>query len=206
MTPSAARLRGGSGGGRTHNLRVKSPLLCRLSYRPRHAKVASAAPPFISMEPYGVVGRLIAMITRLIPIIALGLVVTACGDSDTLGTPAEEPISGAIHVSGGIAGIDETWTLAADGTIAGPNGETGTYRDADLAALRQAIASADFFNLAATYMPDDTCCDRFTYEVTLTEGDRINTVTTIDAAEAPQTLFSLIDTFRNALRIDTSLP
>ena len=26
---------GGPGGGRTHNLRVKSPLLCRLSYRPR---------------------------------------------------------------------------------------------------------------------------------------------------------------------------
>src|SRR4030065_503157 len=46
---------GGPGGGRTHNLRVKSPLLCRLSYRPCGAReqggggkatlVASISPP-----------------------------------------------------------------------------------------------------------------------------------------------------------------
>ena len=146
------------------------------------------------------------MTRRLIALLAFGLVITACGGADTLGTPAEEPISGTIHTSGGIAGIDETWTLDADRTITGPDGMTGTITDAELGKLRDAIDAADFFNLAATYMPADTCCDRFTYEVTLTEGDRTNRVTTIDAAEAPQTLFSLIDTFRNALRAATSIP
>lgn len=52
---------------------------------------------------------------------------------------------------------------------------------------------------SSAWTPEDTCCDRFTYVLTLTEGDRTNTVTTIDAAEAPESLFTLIDVFRSAV-------
>jgi hypothetical protein len=134
-------------------------------------------------------------------LLALSLVLAACGDASP---PADAPVSGSIHVTGGIAGLDETWTLAADGTVTGPNGESGTISDADLAALRAAIEAADFFALDPSYLPADTCCDRFTYEVTLSEGSRTNTVTTIDAAEAPQALFTLIDLFRTSLRAATA--
>jgi len=134
-------------------------------------------------------------------ILCLSLMLAACGDA---APPADAPVSGSIHVTGGIAGLDETWALAADGTVTGPNGESGTISDTDLAALRAAIDGASFFELNASYMPADTCCDRFTYELTLSEGSRTNTVTTIDAAAAPQSLFTLIDLFRNALRAATA--
>ena len=144
------------------------------------------------------------MTRRLVALTVLTVLVIACADPETSGTTtAPEPISGTIHVSGGIAGIDETWSLAADGTVIGPNAQTGRISDADLAALRAAITAAGFFDLDAEYLPDDTCCDRFTYVLSLTVADRTNTVTTIDAAEAPQTLFALIGTFRGALSAAT---
>ncbi|HEX9978903.1 MAG TPA: protealysin inhibitor emfourin [Acidimicrobiia bacterium] len=144
------------------------------------------------------------MTRRLIALTALSLLVIACGDPETSGTTiTPDPISGTIHVSGGLEGIDEIWTLASDGTVTGPNAQTGRISGADLATLRAAISAAGFFDLDAEYMPDDTCCDRFTYVLTLTVGDRTNTVTTIDAAEAPQTLFALIGTFRGALSAAT---
>ena len=43
-SPGTGRRRGGPGGNRTRDLRIKSPLLCRLSYRPKGKNSRCAEP------------------------------------------------------------------------------------------------------------------------------------------------------------------
>ncbi|MFH1104136.1 MAG: protealysin inhibitor emfourin [Actinomycetota bacterium] len=143
------------------------------------------------------------MTRRLIALIALSLLVVACGDDSTTATTTPvvpSPLVGTLHISGGLEGTDELWQLAGNGSVTGPNNETGRISDADLTAINDALVFAGFFGLDAQYMPEDTCCDRFTYTISITDGEQSNTVTTIDAADAPDSLFALIDTFRAALR------
>lgn len=132
---------------------------------------------------------------RLLPVL---LVVAACGGTATTTVPAG--LSGSIRVSGGIAGIDETWGLASDGTVNGPLGRSGSLTPVQVEALGDAAADAGFFDLDAEYLPEDRCCDRFTYELTITQGGRTHTVTTIDAADAPDGLFALIGSWLDAMR------
>jgi len=132
----------------------------------------------------------------LLLLIALALAATACGDDDSTST---DPVSGSIHITGGIAGIDETWALSADGIVTRPDGGLAVANPTDLAALHTAVAAARFFELDAEYLPDDTCCDRFEYTVSLTQGDRSNRVVTIDDADAPEGLFAVIDAFRDVV-------
>ena len=136
-------------------------------------------------------------------LIALALLVAACGDDDAGGgttTTVVAGVSGSIHLSGGLEGRDETWVLESDGTVLGPEGYTGAVSAADRARLGAAVDAAGFFDLDAEYLPNDLCCDRFMYEVTLTRGASTHTVTTIDAADAPEALFALIQTFLAAVR------
>lgn len=136
-------------------------------------------------------------------VLAFALVVASCGGGAG-GTPPPT-LSGTLHITGGIAGVDETWSLAADRIITGPAGETGTMSDAGLEAVREAMAAADFFALDAEYLPADTCCDRFTYVISLSDGSRTHTITTLDDAGAPPSLVVLIETFRSALREAASI-
>ena len=140
---------------------------------------------------------------RLAPIaVLLAVLLVACGD-DASGTPttiAATGSSGTIHISGGIAGIDETWVLAADGTILGPGSHVGLLTADQRARLEAAIVAAGFFDLDSEYLPEDPCCDRFNYEVTITSGGRTHTVATIDGADAPESLFTLIGTFLEVVR------
>lgn len=132
------------------------------------------------------------------------LLLAACGSADSGGssptTTAMSSLSGSLRVSGGIAGVDDTWVLEADGTVLGPRGATGRITLDGLARLEAAVAAADFFALDAEYLPGDQCCDRFTYVLTLADGLRTNSVTTIDAAAAPAALFALIDVFREVVQ------
>jgi len=149
------------------------------------------------MKPNRPADRLTPMTRRLLALLVITtLSLSACGDDTTATT--DGPISGSLHMSGGLEGLDETWSLATDGTITGPAGETGQISESDLAMVRAAIAAADFFDLDPEYMPEDICCDRFIYVLTLSGGDQTNTVTTIDAAQAPESLFRLIGAFRTA--------
>lgn len=143
------------------------------------------------------------MRTRLLVPLALVIVVAAaCGDdAGSPGTTAATPgLSGSIHRTGGLDGRDETWVLESDGTVLGPEGATGTMAAADRAALAAAALEAGFFDLDAEYLPDDLCCDRFLYEVTLSDGTRTHTVTTLDAADAPESLFALIQVFLSGVQ------
>jgi len=67
----------------------------------------------------------------------------------------------------------------------------GAVRADDPAAIR----AADFMSLEDSYVPKDTCCDRYLYEITVTIGGQSKTVRTIDASPtAPAGLTSLVDT------------
>jgi hypothetical protein len=84
--------------------------------------------------------------------------------------------------SGGFAGVDEQWTIYPDGRITANDGGEWQVTVAQVEQLLRDIEALGFFDLDSRYMPFDTCCDRFTYEITVRSGDRVHTVTTIDAA------------------------
>jgi hypothetical protein len=134
--------------------------------------------------------------SRRVTLIVLALMtLAACGNG-----PAE--LSGSIRMTGGIAAIDATWSLDSDGTVTTPDGSTGVMSEENVARLRGLIESSHFFDLAADQMPEDTCCDRFTYEITFKEGKTTHTVNTMDASDAPPPLSELVDLFREL--VDTT--
>ena len=134
------------------------------------------------------------------------LVLTACGDDNDSGygttttSTVAASVTGTLAMSGGLEGRQDTWVLEADGTVLGPDGYTGTVSAADRDRLAAAVEAADFFNLDAEYLPEDQCCDRFTYVITITLGAETHTVTTIDAADAPEGLFDVIEVFLDVVR------
>ena len=120
-----------------------------------------------------------------------------------LASPLEEQaasaeISVSYHRSGGFSGADDTWTIAADGAVS-HQGQTPRTPEqlttAQMAELAAAIRAADFMSLEDSYMPQETCCDRYLYEITVTIGGHSKTVRTIDASPtAPAGLTRLVDT------------
>ncbi len=100
-----------------------------------------------------------------------------------------------FHKSGGIAGVNETTTIRADGTvIAGSQTKRaagGAQAAADLA--RQIEATGIFAVKPDRYMPADPCCDRFSYTVTFVRNGQSFVYATVDAtASAPPALFQAI--------------
>ena len=114
------------------------------------------------------------------------------------GQAASQEITISYHRSGGFSGTDDTWTLSADGTVSHQGQTSGTPEQltaAQMAELAAAIRAADFMSLEDSYVPKDTCCDRYLYEITVTIGGHSKTVRTIDASPtAPAGLTSLVDT------------
>ena len=128
---------------------------------------------------------------------------TATRGPSPLASPLEElaaspEISVSYHRSGGFSGADDTWTIAADGAVSHQGQTPGTPEQLtamQMAELAAAIRTADFMSLEDSYVPKDTCCDRYLYEITVTIGGHSKTVRTIDASpSAPAGLTSLVDT------------
>jgi len=64
-----------------------------------------------------------------------------------------------------------------------------------MAELTAAVRAANFMSLEDSYVPKDSCCDRYLYEITVTIGGHSKTVRTIDASPtAPAELTQLVDT------------
>ena len=109
--------------------------------------------------------------------------------SDEAETPTDQPQSDEPVIefkrSGGFAGRADTFLIYADGRIES-NGQAGGQIGAEQveAVLSQADA-AGFFELDESYLAKDTCCDRFTYQLTLRHEDKKNSVVTIDDADNP---------------------
>ena len=102
--------------------------------------------------------------------------------------------------SGGFAGVDEEWVIYSDGRITSAEGGAWQVAPERVEALVKQIDEAGFFELDGNYLPLDTCCDRFTYQVSVSMGDKSNSVTTIDAAPGvPPELWQVIDAINTLL-------
>jgi hypothetical protein len=96
--------------------------------------------------------------------------------------------------SGGFAGVHEQWTIYPDGRITANDGREWQVAAERVEQLLADIEALGFFEMTGRYMPLNTCCDRFIYEITVRSGDRVNTVKTIDAApDTPAELWRVID-------------
>ncbi len=117
--------------------------------------------------------------------------------------PAGSPFI-RFHRSGGIAGVDETWLFYADGRVEhtgrGP-GRAQSLNGSQLGALMKAARSPEVAALKESYVPENTCCDRFLYEITLVVDGQTKTVRTLDAApDQPPALNNLLDAIGSALK------
>ncbi len=100
----------------------------------------------------------------------------------------------ALHRSGGFAGVDEQWLIYADGRIEGPEGVQQQVEPEQVQALLETITTNEFFALDDSYVPLDSCCDRFSYELTVRLDNNQKTVRTVDdAPDQPQQLTQILN-------------
>ncbi|MCB0166980.1 MAG: hypothetical protein KDI79_22325 [Anaerolineae bacterium] len=102
-------------------------------------------------------------------------------------TPTDQPRSDEPVIefkrSGGFAGREDAFMIYADGRVETNGQETGQIEAEAVEALVNQADAVGFFELDESYISKDTCCDRFTYQLTLRHGDKENSVVTIDDAE-----------------------
>jgi hypothetical protein len=136
-------------------------------------------------------------------------VLAACLPLPTTDAPPDSPLA-IIRVTGGIAFKDTTWTILPDGTVtrvekipapgtttelALPGGE------AEARSLAEQLRATGVGRVASgRYGPEQHCCDRQEYEMTIAlDGKLIRTVT-IDGADAPAELLAARDLVLKAAR------
>jgi hypothetical protein len=122
-----------------------------------------------------------------------------------IATPAPSPLASPQAVSeisviyqrsGGFAGANDTWTIDPQGKVTHQGSGTSSQLTlAQRAELASAIRAANFMALEDSYVPQDTCCDRYEYTMTITANGQSKAVRTIDASPtAPPELTQLVDT------------
>jgi hypothetical protein len=93
---------------------------------------------------------------------------------------------------GGIAGTSDEWRIYDNGRVVINSKAKGPTQaelsEGTIGNVLRRIADSNFFDLKDSYMPLNTCCDRFTYTLTIVHDGRIKTVRTIDGAEQPPAL------------------
>lgn len=100
--------------------------------------------------------------------------------------------------SGGLAGVSEQWSIYPDGRILAGDGREWQVEPEQVKQLIGEIEASGFFDLSGQYMPRNPCCDRFTYSLVVRNGDKINRVTTIDAApDVPGSLWEALGAVRS---------
>lgn len=162
------------------------------------------------------------LVMTLIGTVWLLLLVVACGEAppaDQAAAPAADEPAPAVQTenvesiieaegtpliilrrTGGFAGLEDEWWFYANGRIINHrDNQVQQVEAGEVIALHQDMLNGGFFSLAPEYMPADTCCDRFIYEVTLIEGENRHSVTTMDDIE------NTPDLLRDSLRRITTL-
>lgn len=110
-------------------------------------------------------------------------------------TVAEKPVL-TFEQRGGLMGIgpgERVWQFHADGYVEVSDGRSWEMESTQIESLIDQVLAADFLSLDEDYVPEDTCCDRMTYVITLHAGGETHTVTTLDGAEMPQNLVDVLD-------------
>lgn len=135
-------------------------------------------------------------------------------DAEPPATQAPLPDSVPLVVlqqEGGIAGAVSELTvyrtgeasLAQDPAPGGIAVRRWTIAPADFAAITALLASAEFGALQPEYLPENTCCDRITYTITVPGASEDRTIRTMDAAQQPDALANLIERLR---ALETTAP
>jgi hypothetical protein len=129
-------------------------------------------------------------------VLAVGVLISGCGDSDDATTQATVQTDGSLLTytrTGGVGGIDERLRIDPDGTATLSYGEPANTRnefeltDAQLDEIQALLDGADFD--ATPTDPEQTgCADCFVY--TLTYGG--HTVTYDDATQPPSGVGELV--------------
>lgn len=102
--------------------------------------------------------------------------------------PGSEPLV-AYERSGGIAGQGVSYLVFADGRVLVtrhmPDGEQQvTEASVEAEAVDRLIHELDtagYFGLDGQYLPEDTCCDRFAYTLTVRTDDGTHTIEALEA-------------------------
>ena len=81
--------------------------------------------------------------------------------------------------SGGYAGVNEQYNVLGNGHVS-TNKQCEWRVDAEqLELLVQRIEVLGFYDLAAKYVPKNACCDRFSYQLTVSTNDKKHTVSVV---------------------------
>jgi hypothetical protein len=123
-------------------------------------------------------------------------------------SPLESPVPSGVILRyqrvGGIGGFDETWMIEATGRVTHTGRGPGTDRQLtpdQMAQLIGALRAANQADLKASYIPANTCCDRFTHTLTIMLDGMTQTVSTLDAApDEPAALTALLSTLNSLLK------
>lgn len=123
-------------------------------------------------------------------------------------SPLVSPVSNGVILRyqrvGGMGGFDETWTIESSGRVTHTGRGSGTDRQLTPDQMTQLIAAlraAKQADLKDSYIPENTCCDRFTHTLTITLDGLTQTVMTLDAVpDEPPALTNLLATLGDLLR------
>jgi hypothetical protein len=128
----------------------------------------------------------------------------ACAPTAALSPTPADTVMIRYHTSGGIAGTDDTWLIYTSGRVEHTGRSSSPVQKlsaSHLAALTAAVSSPDVAALKESYVPTDTCCDRYLYEITLIHDGKTQTVRTLDATpDEPPALTGLRVAIEAALR------
>jgi hypothetical protein len=104
--------------------------------------------------------------------------------------------------SGGLAGELLTVRIYPDGTVERAQGEpaldmpveTAMIDPATVEALVAELEAVGYFDLERTYLPDDLCCDRYLYLVSVQGAEEVQTVEALEATpETPDALWQSVE-------------
>ena len=141
---------------------------------------------------------LIALVLLILSAAACATPLTPAGPAPTSTpspAPGTTPPSGDLTIffkrSGGIAGVNESYSLKPDGSLDTSKGPKQADGGATAAAnLAGQIAATGIYSVTpGKYPPVNPCCDRFEYDLTLDVGGKSFSYTTMDGSEtAPASL------------------
>lgn len=136
------------------------------------------------------------------------MMIAACAASS--GTKPVEPWRIDVTTSGGLAGRGNgSFAIDSAGqvTVTTMAGRSCTYQatDAERARFTELLTNARPDSWAEHYKPENDCCDRFQYDLTLDEaGKQTKTMWIDDPAPMPNDLAALVDAITgagNSLRV-----
>jgi len=116
-----------------------------------------------------------------------------------------EATDGAVLIykrTSGKMGIGPTffeWRFYADGRVEVSDGRVYQITPEEVKTLVDSMTAQGFFALEADYTPEDTCCDRAVYEISVQQDGRVYQVTTLDGANNPPELDTALQSIHNIL-------